>query len=313
MPDFSGLPIDLYKYKVEENRFGPTKKILVLPYAFGFGCINGCAFCPNSYKPMYKYKNPETVVEELKFLKKKYKTNFFLFLNDNFNPTYEYATKLAKSFIEEGLNIYWLDCVNLRFCDQKLIEILREAGAVEFVIGVESGSQKVLDYVNKGIEISKIKKLIEFSYSKGIWNIVDLIAGLPYETQEDIEATLKFVNEISRYVGWFQVSRFMLMRSKFTKYPQKYGLTNIRCNVKTIFDRKIIPMKFDETYGLKWKEKRKQINFSYRKVLNFVRKVGTYPIKSQVIFYLNDVLGKDELIPEIAKLMYKELKEVVVS
>ncbi|MFH8119869.1 MAG: radical SAM protein [Candidatus Aenigmatarchaeota archaeon] len=306
IPDFSDLPMDLYKFEIPENRLGVAKKILVLPYSFSFGCLNGCAFCPNSVFNVCKYKQPQKVVEEIFSLKRKFKTKFFLFLNDNFNPSYNYALNLARSFIKEDLNIYWLDCINLRFLDKNLISILKESGGVEFIFGLESGSQKILNLVEKKIVLQKAKELIKFSYLQGVWNIVDLIVGLPHEREEDVKKTIKVVKELSPFVGWFQVSRFMLLKSKFLLYPEKYRICNIRDNVNSIADERIFPRKFDEKNGLKWKEKRKQINTFYKKILNVIK--GKQEIQPQYIFYLNDILDREKYnISELLLILKEEV------
>jgi len=256
VPNFDGLPLEMYKFEIKDD--GTKKKVLLLPYSFTFGCPMGCAFCPNSVRPMIKAKSPEKVKDEIEKLSKKYNTKFFVFLNDIMNFSYQYAKKLALEL--KKLEVYWTDCVSFHFMDKKLLSLLREAGGVRLVWGVESASPRILRLIGKKLEIKKVEKLIKFSYSLGIWNEVNLMVGFPQEREEDFQKTLNFVKRIGKYVGYFQVTKFMLLESKMLFNPKKYGICNIRDNVTKIEDERIFPRKFDEINGLKWEEKVKQIN-----------------------------------------------------
>jgi radical SAM superfamily enzyme YgiQ (UPF0313 family) len=298
-PNFNGLPLSLYKYKIQDNDIGPAFEILLLPYSFGFGCPLGCVYCPNSAKPFWKYKNPEKVARELKEISKEYKTNSFIFMNDNFNPNYEYTEKLIKELKNQDVNVFWTDCANLTFLNKKLLKDLREVGAVRLIFGIESGSNKILNFVGKRVTMENAEKMIKYSFKLGMVNEVDLIAGLPHETDKDVNDTVNFVKRIMPYVGWFQLTKFMLLESKLKQHPEEYGITNMKDNITSLEDERIFPRRFDEINGLKWKEKIKQINYSYNKVFSVITNSKIKWINLHVLFYLNSQLNKSSEIPKV--------------
>jgi radical SAM superfamily enzyme YgiQ (UPF0313 family) len=305
-PDFDGLPLDLYKY----TPTGETKKlsskkesVLILPYIFVRGCLNNCAFCPIPIGT-YGAQKPETVAEDLGYLSKKYKTQYFFFINSNVNPTYDYAKRLAKEFEREDLNIMWNDSANFRQLDTTLIKKLKEVGAVKLIYGLECPSDKILKYIKKGITTSRAEKFLKISHEAGIWNEIDLIAGLPYETDDDIKACVNFLEHNKKYLDYMHLGKFVLKDSWMYKNPNQYGLMNISENVNTAYDLQLFARRFDESHGLKWEQKQKQILHSFDVVhkkiqdLSKERRSRYAPIHMPLLFYLYEALGSKKEVKE---------------
>ncbi len=266
-PAFEGLPLDLYSPSFTDYRskgIKSKKKVLLLPFSFVIGCLEGCAFCPNTEKPGLILRNPKTVANELKALSIKYKTEFFLFLNTNVNPSYRYAEMLADELIRIDANIMWSDCANLKHLDQKLLSKLRRAGAFRLVYGMESASPKMLKYIEKGLTQTHAEKMLQASNKEGIWNELELIAGMPRERQEDVQITIDFIKRNKPYINYFYLAKYMLMNSKISLNPTKFGIENIRENIKNLKGIQQFNRRFDEINGLRWPEKVKQIEQSYK-------------------------------------------------
>jgi radical SAM superfamily enzyme YgiQ (UPF0313 family) len=298
-PDFDGLPLELYKYppkflkKHFSEYFSWNKRILILPYQFLFGCPFNCIFCSNSESSLWKVKTPNLIVEELKYLSKRYKTKYFFFLNTNVNPTSKFTQELTKNLVEEDLNILFSDSANVVNLNKELLCKLKEAGGIKFVYGVECPSPRILKYVEKNISISKVEKVLRISHRLGIWNEISIIVGLPHEKIEDISYLIKFLLRNHKFLDRVYLNRFMLLRSKLFLNPEKYGITNIRPNVNSIADEKYFGWRFDEINGLKWQEKVKEINMRFnliRKVINKLNcdKGDNLPL----LFYLYSLLNK---------------------
>ena len=266
-PAFECLPLDLYSPSFTDYRskgIKSKKKVLLLPFSFVIGCLEGCAFCPNTEKPGLILRNPKTVANELKALSIKYKTEFFLFLNTNVNPSYRYAEMLADELIRIDANIMWSDCANLKHLDQKLLSKLRRAGAFRLVYGMESASPKMLKYIEKGLTQTHAEKMLQASNKEGIWNELELIAGMPRERQEDVQITIDFIKRNKPYINYFYLAKYMLMNSKISLNPTKFGIENIRENIKNLKGIQQFNRRFDEINGLRWPEKVKQIEQSYK-------------------------------------------------
>jgi radical SAM superfamily enzyme YgiQ (UPF0313 family) len=290
-PDFTGLPLELYKYnpakdepELEEEYLKSGLEILVLPYLFVKGCEFGCAFCGESVNRHCLRKNIDEVVSDLKDLSEKYKTKYFFFLNTNINPTYRYAEEFADEVIKNDLNILWSSCANLGAVDKKLLYKLREAGAVRLIWGIESGSQKMLSYVRKSLIIDSAIKKLKLSHKIGIWNEIEVIAGMPHETENDIDLTVKFIEENYEHINYCHPNKFILKESFMLLHPEEFGICNIRGpNIRGLIDEKgrikkfsgyhYAVRRFDEKEGLRWKEKMKQIDHSFERISRALRKM----------------------------------------
>jgi len=163
------------------------------------GCPNNCAFCFGLLFNKRKWRSiePTKVIENIKFVVDKFKVNNIWFPDDNYFNDIKRANKIAEGIINEGLDIHW-NCeahVNSlsEFTDKNLSKI-EKSGLRWLELGVESGSQKILDLINKNITpkqvISLNKKL------KDLDNIIpkyNFISGFPSETDEDLKKTTDLI------------------------------------------------------------------------------------------------------------------------
>jgi len=286
IPDFDGLPLDLYTSNINGNAHN-KKKDLILPYNFGFGCMNECIFCPESGMACARFNKPSIIAEDLKYLADKYKTKTFYFINNLINPTYDYANEICKNFFENNLNIKWTDCISFKNLDIKLLKKLRESGAIRLVFGLETGSKRLLDYIKKGTSLKHAQSILKYSHNLGVWNCVELITGLPYEKNSDIKDTLNFIKKNQRYVNEFKLNEFHLTYSKLYSNPEKYGIKILPPVKKERFDTNQQQIRFKETRGKGEREKLKQIKRSYEIIRRCIQKNYKLQPHIEVLFQIN--------------------------
>ena len=163
------------------------------------GCPYLCTFCCayvvwGTRKP--RIRSVDNVVKEIISLKTRFNQNFFIFWDDMFTFDRERTIELCKRIIEEKINITWLCLLRINTIDAKLLDIMKKAGCVEIQTGIESGSDRILKLIKKGITINMIKRKALIIRKSGIkWRIF-LIIGFPTETRIEIDQTINLVNEI---------------------------------------------------------------------------------------------------------------------
>lgn len=285
VPEFDGLPMDLYKYIVSSEIYGNTytSKILIIPYIFIYGCPNSCAFCTYSKFPLTSLKPPEEVAEDLEFLSKKYNSRYFFFMNTEINPTKDYALSVADALIDKDLDIFWTDCAAFKNMDVELIEKLRQAGAARLVWGMENASPRLLEYINKDIMLDHAKACLEKSSVLGVWNQVLFICGFPYEREIDIDLTIDFIEKNRKFIHETTLNKFFI-DGLFDARPEEF---NIRVGDQTKSYRNWTTKPFDEVNGLPWRERSKLTLKFYDRLwdaLNKLRIHGTMP--TQIVFHL---------------------------
>jgi len=229
-PDFKGLPLEKYDWNNKDYRIKSiksNKKIRIIPYTFIEGCPNSCIFCVNSTsKPLYM--NPEQVVKDLKELSVEYNTKYFYFLNYLVNPSKKYINDLCDEIIKNNLDIYWMDCAAVKNLDKVTITKMRQAGCIRLFLGIETFSQRLLNYIEKGTTVEQSYNVLKWLNEAQIWAHIVIICGFPTETESDINETISFLNKNKNLIDRLDLNYFGLQKSsRLFKYPKKYGLSNI--------------------------------------------------------------------------------------
>lgn len=163
------------------------------------GCPNKCIFCDTSvFSHRIRYHSPEYVLEMVGHLVKNFGIKEIIFEDDQFLIKHERVAKICEGFLKSGWNISW--CCSGRVNsvkDLKLLKLMKRAGCWQINYGIESGSQKILDVAKKGITIDQIETAIRFTHQAGILSKGYFIFGLPYETEETMNKTIRFAKRIA--------------------------------------------------------------------------------------------------------------------
>lgn len=165
------------------------------------GCPFNCYFCASSAFGGLKWRprSPESVADEVELLHREYGYGAVTFMDDNFTL----SPKRVSDFIDEldrrGLDIYWycFSRVDTIVRNPELIRRMAEAGAVEIFLGLESGSQEVLNSYGKRTTVEQEKEAIEILKSCGIRPYGSFIIGGIRETREMAERTIALAEELS--------------------------------------------------------------------------------------------------------------------
>jgi radical SAM superfamily enzyme YgiQ (UPF0313 family) len=160
------------------------------------GCPYRCIFCSSSqlFGKRWRARSPENVIGELKLLRDRYRVSEIEFLDDIFTLDPRRVKRICDLMVEEGLDITWtcssrVDTIS-RF--PEMAEYLRGAGCHTVYIGIESGSQRILDLVNKGITLRQVEKAVEVLRRAKLRVLGSFILGVPGEGREDLERTVWF-------------------------------------------------------------------------------------------------------------------------
>ena len=158
---------------------------------------------------------------------------------------------------------------------------MRAAGAVKLTYGMETGSPRLLRYIRKATTIEKIQRWLDYSHRAGIWNHIELIGGLPTETEEDTQATVDFIGRNKDLIDTYSLNPFFLYRSSpFFRQAGKFGLKPHAAAGRADYfnpDTQVgsFSERFDEAGGLKWEQKNRQIVRSTGEVAGAIDRAST--------------------------------------
>jgi len=315
-PDFDGLPLDRYKYRGLKTDYCRNKSLentikefnasetLLLPVRLIKGCTNRCIFCASSSGGLIHITEPKTAALWLEELQNKYNPTGFLFLNDTLNISKGYLEQLCDEIIKRRLKIRWSDCVRVDRLDKDSIYKMREAGCIRMVFGMETASKRMLEYINKDINLGQLREMLRCAHEAGIWTGIEIIGGLPHEKEKDIRETISFIKKNKKHIDSFYYNAFNIKdTSLLSKYPERYGITHVH-EISSYEDgfSTFVKYGFDEIGGLKWAEKRKQIISSVDRI---VESFGRSPFPEheyeQCLFFLYAKYGDKK---KIKKLFY---------
>ncbi|MFQ6000780.1 MAG: B12-binding domain-containing radical SAM protein [Anaerolineae bacterium] len=174
------------------------------------GCPYRCTYCSQILPRVWRMRSPENVVAEWRWLVKDLGAKEIGVLDDSFNIDRKRVLAICDLLISEGLNhVPWIMINGIRanLVDEELLGRMREAGCIRTAFGVESGNQEILDTViDKRLTLEEIRAAFKAAKSVGMETIGFFIIGLPGETEETIEDTIRFACELDPLVANFSMA-----------------------------------------------------------------------------------------------------------
>lgn len=157
------------------------------------GCPFHCTFCDHAAGgEKYRTPSPKYMVDELEMLEKQYKAREVAFVGSTFTAKAEKAEEMCNLILERGLKLQWTCSTRVDVVSERLLTLMKKAGCWCIRFGVESGSQKILNQIRKGITKEQITKAINLCEKVGICTKAFFIVGHPMETIQTMEETIDF-------------------------------------------------------------------------------------------------------------------------
>jgi radical SAM superfamily enzyme YgiQ (UPF0313 family) len=185
--NLDAVPIpDLFLYpSIRQDPFIPE-----LGLTTARGCYARCTFCFVNFKKL-RFKSPARVREELWDIKRKHNVQY-IYVNDlTFTADIARTRQICDVLKETGIT--WSCSTRVEKTPLDLLEQMRESGCRDIWYGVESMDQNVLNLANKGQTVEQIREAVRQTREAGIKVVTNFIIGLPGETEQSLEAMIRFV------------------------------------------------------------------------------------------------------------------------
>lgn len=155
------------------------------------GCPYTCKWCSTAvYGQSYRRRSPEQVVEELLYLKNTYQPDTIWFVDDVFTVSHKWLTAFAEEVQRRDVVIPFECITRADRMSPEVIELLKAAGAFRVWIGAESGSQKIIDAMDRRVSVEQVREMIQQTRQAGIEAGTFIMLGYPGETVDDIKETI---------------------------------------------------------------------------------------------------------------------------
>lgn len=172
------------------------------------GCLFNCAFCSvgSIWGKEYTCFSADRIISEIEYLIKNFGTKGIYFREDHFTLNFERTKEFCEKLINKNINVHWACETRVdTLCNEALIKLMSAARCKAVYLGVESGSQRILDILNKKITVEQIENAIKLCKKYNIRTYCSLITGVHGETYEDYLLTKRLMDRLKPYSYGFNV------------------------------------------------------------------------------------------------------------
>lgn len=209
--DLDSLPFPAYHLIDLRNYYlGITRAVSTAPAASVLtmrGCPYKCTFCSHhyGYGSRLRKRSPARVVEELRTLYDRYGVREFQFEDPSFTCDPAHVKEICRLIVSSGMKISWNCNVRANTASGELFAAMEAAGCRRALLGVESGSQELLDRMKKGITLEGIRLTMALAKKHNMRVNAAFILGTPGETPETARRTYDFALELDPDYVMFSV------------------------------------------------------------------------------------------------------------
>ncbi len=169
------------------------------------GCPFHCIFCSKSvFGKKFRGRSAENLGEEMRLIEEMGFDRIW-FTDDLFIYNKKRVRQICETIKKEKIDLEWACQARIELVDEELLSLMKDSGLICIAFGVESGSQRVVDWFKKGFSISQCKKVFTLCHTLDIAVHAYFIVGAPVETEEDVRKTKKLINEINPAYAVFSV------------------------------------------------------------------------------------------------------------
>lgn len=200
VPAYHLIDISKYEYELLGGRLALLET--------SRGCPFSCSYC---YQGMYGWtrlrrKTAENVTGEIDYVVRAVGARSLYFIDLEFTLDRDFTGRICDHIIASGYDIRWCCQTRADTVDMELLRKMRQAGCSLIHFGVETGSQRVMDSINKKIKLSQIEDGVSMAAQAGLETACFFMFGFPGETSADMEATIKFALRLNPAYASFHIA-----------------------------------------------------------------------------------------------------------
>ncbi|MCG2610857.1 B12-binding domain-containing radical SAM protein [Flavobacterium sp. SM15] len=191
LPNREAIPMEKYLKTWKENHGESSMTISTQR-----GCPYTCKWCSTAvYGQSYRRRPAQLVAQEMKMLKEKYNPDALWFVDDVFTISHKWLTAFHEEVVKQNAQIRFECITRAERLNEEILKLLKEAGCFRIWIGAESGSQKIIDAMDRRVDVNHVKKMIQDTNALGIETGTFIMVGYPGENDSDISQTIHYLKE----------------------------------------------------------------------------------------------------------------------
>lgn len=160
------------------------------------GCPYSCKWCSRAvYGQSYRRRSAKHVVDEMEWISNNYNVDSIWFVDDVFTVSHKWLKEFREELSSRNIHVPFECITRADRMSEEVIRDLKASGCFRVWIGAESGSQKVIDLMDRRVDVNQVREMIRMSQANGIQAGTFIMVGYPGETQEDIFETVTHLKE----------------------------------------------------------------------------------------------------------------------
>lgn len=207
------------------------------------GCPYRCAYCETRelWGSACRAFSPQRVIDEIQQILETYGTKGIYFVGDNFTINKKRTTELCRLMKSNKIDLKWTCETRSDLINKELLTEMKSAGCQTMFFGVESGSPRIQQKLNKGIDLQEVVKAFELCRQVGVQTVTSFMLGIPGETVGDMNETFDFAKKLK--ADWCQFNIY------------------IACPGSALYDEVINKGLYDQMYGYLARVKTDQFDY----------------------------------------------------
>lgn len=203
LPAYHLLPnIGLYRPQIHSYRYKPVVGVVT-----SRGCPYRCIFCDQGvFGKRFRYISGKRIADYIETLQKQYGVKEITFFDDVFTLNKNRVYEMCEEFERRGITVAWTCLSRADHLDKPLLKAMKKAGCWMIAMGIESGSQEILDFIKKDISLERIREVTTWAYEEGIKIRGFFQIGHPNETEKTMEKTIAFAKSLKLHTAEFTIS-----------------------------------------------------------------------------------------------------------
>ncbi|HTL81837.1 MAG TPA: radical SAM protein [Bacteroidia bacterium] len=160
------------------------------------GCPYTCKWCSRAvYGGTYRRRSAKLVVDEIEFLQQNYSFDNIWFVDDVFTISHKWMKAFADEIAQRKIEVRYEIITRADRLNEEVMDQLAASGCFRIWIGAESGSQKIIDAMDRRVEVKQVREMIKLAKKKNIEAGTFIMLGYPGETEEDILETIEHLSD----------------------------------------------------------------------------------------------------------------------
>ena len=196
------LPIDKYKPHPPHGIRSPFIAMMS-----SRGCPYKCIYCSKPiFGGKFRAQSPKRTVDEIEYLKDNFGINEIMFYDDSFTLDKKRIIQFSEELKNRRLDILWACETRVNLISEELLKEMKGSGCYMMAFGLESGSQEILDFLRKGVNLKQMRDAVNITHKTGISSIGYFMLGSPNETPQTIRNTIDFAKDLKLDFAQFSIT-----------------------------------------------------------------------------------------------------------